>query len=84
MVFAEINFGLKQMQLLRNMGISAELFPEPAKMDKQFKYATKKNISFAIIIGSKEMTEENCVVKNLTSGDQTIIALSKLENYFSI
>jgi histidyl-tRNA synthetase len=81
---AESRFAFEQMQLLRNKGISAELFPEPAKMDKQFKYATKKNISFAIIIGSKEITEKNCVVKNLTSGDQTTIALTKLENYFSV
>ena len=43
----------------------------------------KKNISFAVIIGSKEMTEKNCVVKNLSNGKQTTIALSELENYFN-
>lgn len=81
---AESKFAFKHMQFLRSKGISAELFHEPAKMDKQFKYATKKNISFVVIIGSKEMAEKNCVVKNLSTGKQTTIALSELENYFSV
>ena len=78
----ESKFAFKQMQLLRSKGISAEIFHEQAKIDKQFKYATKKNIPFAIIIGSKEMSGENCVVKDLTLGEQKIIALTDLENYF--
>src|SRR5665647_554498 len=45
----------KEMQVLRNNGISCELFYENAKLDKQFKYASKKNIPFAAIIGSNEM-----------------------------
>src|SRR6185437_10056579 len=53
------------MQKLRHQNISCELFYENVKLDKQFKYATKKNISFAVIIGSKEMEEKNCLVKNL-------------------
>ena len=70
------------MQLLRSKGVSAELFHEQAKIDTQFKYATKKNIPFAVIIGSKEMSGQNCVVKDLTLGEQKIIALTELENYF--
>ncbi len=50
----ESKFVFKQMQQLRNKGISCELFHGPAKMDKQFKYAVKKNIEYAIIIGNKE------------------------------
>jgi histidyl-tRNA synthetase len=69
------------MQLLRGKGISAELFHEQAKLDKQFRYATKRNIPFAIIIGSREMAQQNCLVKNLENGEQQTIALTELENY---
>lgn len=79
----ESRFAFAQMQQLRNKGISCELFPEPAKMDKQFKYAGKKNIEYAIIIGSKEIQDGNCVVKNLAKNEQEIIALNNLENYFT-
>jgi len=78
---AESKFAFEQMQLLRSKGISAELFHEQAKLDKQFKYATKKNIPFAIIIGSKEIGEKNCLVKHLTSGEQKTITLAELGNY---
>ncbi len=69
-------FGL--MQQLRNNNISCELFHEASKMDKQFKYADKKQIPFAIIIGSKELEEGTCVIKNLLMGEQKIISQSEL------
>ncbi len=78
---AESKFAFKYMQQLRSNNVSCELFHEPAKMDKQFKYASKKNIPFAIIIGSKEMAEQTCVVKDLAKGEQKIISLYELEDY---
>ena len=80
---AESKFAFQQMQQLRSKGISCELYHETAKMDKQFKYADKKNIPFVIIIGSKEMQEQNCVVKDLDKNEQKTIALTKLQNYFT-
>ena len=65
-------FGL--MQQLRANGTSCELFHETTKFDKQFKYADKKQIPYAIMIGSKELEENTCVIKNLVSGVQTTIA----------
>ncbi len=79
----ESKFAFRQMQNLRSKGVSCELFHEPAKMDKQFKYAVKKNIGYAIIIGSKEIEEQNCIVKDLLINEQKTIALSDLENYFT-
>jgi len=71
-------FGI--MQQLRGKGIACELYHEFTKIGKQFTYAEKKNIPYAIIIGSKEMEENNCVVKNLATGVQNTIALDKLFN----
>ena len=69
-------FGL--MQQLRTSNIGCELFHEATKMDKQFKYADKKQIPFAIIIGSKELEEGTCVIKNLAQGTQKTVLQSDL------
>jgi histidyl-tRNA synthetase len=71
-------FGI--MQQLRGQGIACELYHEFTKIGKQFTYAEKKNIPYAIIIGSKEMEENNCVVKNLATGVQNTVAIDKLFN----
>jgi histidyl-tRNA synthetase len=66
------------MQQLRAKNIKCEIFHEQAKFDKQFKYAEKKNIPYVVIIGTKEMQENNCVVKNLKTGEQTTLPQSEL------
>ena len=51
-------------------------------MDKQFKYADKKNIPFAVIIGSKEMQSDEAVVKTLNTGNQVTIPVNQLPLFF--
>lgn len=70
------------MQTLRNNGISCELFYETAKMDKQFKYANKKNIAYAIIIGSRELEQQTCIIKDLQKEEQQTIKIKDLLSYF--
>lgn len=70
------------MQQLREHKISAEIFYENSKLEKQFKYAAKKNISYAVIIGSKEMEERTCIVKNLQIGQQQTLAEDQLVDFF--
>lgn len=69
-------FGL--MQQLRNHGIACELFHENTKFDKQFKYAEKKNIPYVVILGSEELTNGTCLVKDLRKGEQQSLAQDKL------
>ena len=66
------------MQELRSCGIASELFHENTKLDKQFKYAEKKNIPFVIIIGAKELAEGTCNIKNIQSGEQKTILQTDL------
>lgn len=66
------------MQELRSKGIRSEIYPETVKFDKQFKYAEKKNIQYVIIIGSKELAEKTCNIKNLQTSEQQSIEQSKL------
>lgn len=79
----ESRFAFEQMQLLRSKEIGCELYHEAAKMEKQFKYADKKKIQYAVIIGSAEMKEQACVVKDLTSGQQITLPLNELEDFFT-
>ena len=66
------------LQQLRQKGIASEIYHEPTKFDKQFKYAEKKNIPFAIIIGSKEIETKTCVIKDLRKGEQRSIPFEAL------
>jgi len=71
------------MKVLRAQNISCEIFHESAKMDKQFKYAEKKNIPFVVIIGSRELELKQAVVKNLAQGKQDTLDWNDLPGYFS-
>ena len=75
-------FALKIVQQLRNNRIACELYHEPAKLDKQFKYADKKMIPYAVIIGSQEIENEEAVVKNLKTSEQQKIPLIRLPDFF--
>ena len=70
------------MQQLRAKDVSCELFHEATKMDKQFKYAEKKQIPFVLILGSKELEDGTCVVKNLVSGEQKTISQTDIVEEF--
>ncbi|CAN5429380.1 histidine--tRNA ligase [soil metagenome] len=74
-------FAFNIMQQLRVQGISCELFHEPVKISKQFSYAEKKKIEFAIIIGSQEIEQNYCLVKNLKTGTQEVVVFDRLTDY---
>ncbi|HSU28249.1 MAG TPA: histidine--tRNA ligase [Chitinophagaceae bacterium] len=69
------------MEELRDMGIRCEMYPDTVKFDKQFKYAEKKNIPYVIIIGSKELEEKNCTIKDLRTGKQESVSFDMLSAY---
>lgn len=78
---AESKKAFELMQQLRANNISCELFHETTKFEKQFKYADKKNILYAIMLGSKELEDGTCVVKNLITSEQQIIAQTALLSF---
>lgn len=69
------------MQQLRSKNIRCELYHESVKFDKQFKYAEKKNIPYVVIIGSKEVEDKTCTIKNLLQNSQQTISQQELLNY---
>jgi histidyl-tRNA synthetase len=76
-------FAFTIMQQLRSKGISCELYHEFTKISKQFSYAEKKKIQYAVIIGSKEIEQKYCLVKHLSSGLQEVVIFDQLFSYFN-
>lgn len=72
------------LQQLRKQGVPSEMYPETVKLDRQFKYAEKKNIPFALILGSRELEQNSCVIKDLRKGEQKSIALENLSEFLFI
>ncbi len=78
----EAKYALKAIQKLREVGIKAELYPDKAKMDKQFKYAEKKGISKVVMVGSKEIESNQYALKDLKTGTQELYTLQNLIEQF--
>ncbi|MDR3266505.1 MAG: histidine--tRNA ligase [Tannerella sp.] len=82
-----VNFGEKEVayllpfiQKVRQAGISAELYPEAAKMKKQMGYADAKKIPFVAIAGENEIAENKITLKNMTTGEQKAVSVEDLIN----
>ncbi len=72
-----INFGEKEenyclpfVNQLRQANIATEMYPEAAKLKKQFSYADSKGIPFVVIAGEEEMNSSKLKLKNMTSGEE--------------
>ena len=80
-----VNFGEKEaayclpvLSAARDAGIRAEIYPDSAKMKKQMSYANDKNIPFVAIVGENEMNEGKLTLKNMTTGEQSLVTPEEL------
>jgi len=65
--------------LLREKDINTEIYlDEAAKIEKQLKYADKKQIPFVIIIGPDEAKNNTLTVKNLSTREQKTLSFPEL------
>ena len=84
-----INFGEKEaafsmgiLSKVRAAGIRTELYPESAKMKKQMGYADTKKIPFVAIVGENEINEGKINLKNMLTGEQSLVTLEELIERF--
>ena len=75
----EAFYALKAIKELRNSGIKVELYPDAAKVGKQFQHADKRNIPFAVLVGDLEMEANQYGLKNLATGEQTNVDIEALK-----
>ncbi|UKK58106.1 histidine--tRNA ligase [Prevotella communis] len=80
-----INFGEKEtayclpiIAKVRQAGIRAEIFPDSTKMKKQMSYANAKQIPFVVLAGDNEMAEGKVTLKNMETGEQTLVSPEEL------
>ena len=69
---------MKAITTLRRAGIKVEMYPDAAKMDKQFKHAERRNIPYTITLGSQEIEKGVFGLKNLASGEKSEVSLEDL------
>ena len=69
---------LPLLSQVRRAGIAAELYPEPVKMKKQFAYADKKGIPYAVVVGTNELASGQYGLKNLRTGEQEALLLDAI------
>ena len=63
---------------LRQAGINTMVYPETAKLPKQFKFADKMGFRIVLVLGPDESAAGKVSVKNLLDGSQQIVALGDL------
>jgi histidyl-tRNA synthetase len=68
-------YGLSILNHFRKAGIKVEIYPDHAKIKKQFEFATKKEIPFVGICGDDEITSGTISIKNLITGIQENLSL---------
>ncbi|MFZ4741212.1 MAG: histidine--tRNA ligase [Bacteroidales bacterium] len=78
----EINYCLPIVSKLRKNGISTEVYPDAAKIKKQFSYADAKKIPFVIIVGEEEIKNNAFKVKNMNSGTETTLFSDEIFSFF--
>lgn len=67
---AEVAYTLPVAASLRGEGVACEIYPDEAKLRKQFEYADRKGIPYLAIIGEDEIAGGVVTIKNLSSGLQ--------------
>lgn len=75
---AEAAYVLPVLAQVRAVGIRAEIYPDAAKMKKQMSYANAKMVPFVAIVGENEMKEGKVMLKNMTSGEQSLVTPEEL------
>ena len=80
-----VNFGDKEaayclpiLTKVREAGVRAEIYPDASRMKKQMGYANDKQIPFVAIVGENEMNEGKLTLKNMTTGEQSLVTPDEL------
>lgn len=82
-----VNFGPKEaarasacVKALREAGISAQLYPDAAKMKKQMSLANVENIPYVALIGDSELADGTVTLKDMQAGTQENLTLEEVIN----
>ena len=80
---AELLYVLPVAHALRECGVAVEVYPDSAKLKKQFDYADRKAIPFLSINGESEVQAGTIQLKNLTTGEQKAFSKDDIDDILS-
>ena len=72
------NISLQIATELREADYRVEWYPQPVRLQRQFKYADRNEIALVVIIGPDEMEADKVSLKDMTSGEQETFPRSDL------
>jgi len=75
--------GLRLACDLRDAGIRVEVYPEPDKLGKQFKYASARGLRFVTVVGGDERAAGQVTIKDMTSGEQIAVPRAEVASWLS-
>lgn len=75
---SEADFCMETIAGLRKSGISAELYPDAAKMKKQLAYANAIGVRYVAIVGGDELAAGKVTLKDMESGEQKQLSPAEL------
>ena len=61
---------LKTARRCREQGLRTEVYPDAAKLKKQFKYADDRQVPYVLVLGSDEVEAGTCTLRDMRSGEQ--------------
>ena len=71
---------IKLQSLLREAGVSTEIYPGESKLKKQMEYANKIKSPAVILYGENEVKSGKPTLRNLSSGKEKSIEIKELVN----
>lgn len=69
---------LSAAKACRAAGHSAEIYPENARLRKQFEYADRKGIKYVVLAGEDEAANNELTIKDIKTGEQTKVKISEI------
>jgi len=79
---SELPYAFNILKILHSQGISAQIYPDPVKIGRQFAYADSLKIPYVIVAGEDEIRSNEVTVKNMAEGSQVRIGIVNLGDYF--
>lgn len=76
-------YALKALSALRNSGIAAEVYSDGGKLEKQLKYAHKRNLPYVGIIGESELEQQKISIKTMATGSQNLWTVDEIIGHLS-
>ena len=68
---------------LRRAGLRVDMYPQPDRYGRQFKYAEERGIRWVLLLGEQELTQNQVAIKDLQTGKQTPVAREQVIDYLA-